>query len=171
MDQFEVIALFLLSGIAAAGVSLPLNRCLNKPWFWVVCILTVCVYTLLVSKQCRTAPDFTIGYTRAFDELPLFVYLSNALTAALYIVTALFCSHVYEKERFEQKNSGKIWLLNRWFGLVAGGFLALLLYSASFSGGILIFFSTVASMAFCIFALIFAYFVPMLVFIRQKRRF
>lgn len=168
MDKFELIALFLLSGIAAAGVSLPLNRYLNKILLWIICLLAVCTYTVLVSKQCCITADGIRGYTRAYDTIPFFVYLTNCMTALLYTAIAFGCSYIYEKERKKRKNFRKELCLNRWFGLIAGGFLAILLYCMVPPENYFIFFSTVTSMALPIFSLIFAYFIPCILLSKRE---
>ena len=166
MDKFELIALFLLSGTVAAGVSLPLNRYLNKILLWIICLLAVLAYTVLVSKQSRITADGNLEYTRVC--IPLFVYLTNGITALLYIAMAFFCSYIYEKERKKRKNFRKNLFLNRRFGFIAGGFLAILLYCIVPPDNYFIFFSTAATMALPIFSLVFAYFIPCMLLFRRE---
>lgn len=168
MDILEIIAMILISGIIAAGVSLPLTRYLSKPLFWILGIVLVCTYTLLVSKQCCTLPNYALGYTRDFQAIPPSVYITNAIIAVLYLSMALFCSYTYEKGRYNNQNFRKNLFLNRWFGLLAGGSFAIFLYCIMPLGNCGIFFSTVVSMFFPLFMLIYAFIVPFILVDMQK---
>lgn len=149
----ELIAILVLTGIVALGMSFPIHKFFKKAYFWIICLGVIIAFSAFVSNPISINPAWPEVYKQSFWATNFLTYFSSGFTAAFYLLVAVLCGWIYERIRKDCEPKSK-WIVSRWWNLAVWLFLAAFLYVMYWSGGGVIFFNACANM-FAIFVSVF----------------